>query len=297
MLAIIRCFLEFIMRGRKQATLIAVLFVFIPLFGWVSNVIIALVALRKGILEGFLILLWTALAGVILTGPESPKILYINILGGHVLTWFLAVVLRITVSWRIALLAAITLGVIVVCITHLIIPDMPAWWMAKLQIAATQASKAGVLNVSVPMALAAFKPIMPFLTGIGMAALLLLALSNVLVARWSQSILYNPGGLKKELYQLRLNSLSAMGLLVLTTILFFNNSLALDCLPVIVLPLTLIGLAVIHVLLANCRHSVLWLVVFYGLLILLFQPVAIILAMVAVLDGLIDIRKRLKGVE
>jgi len=292
-----RGFLEFIMRGRKQAMLMAMLFVFVPFLGWVSSAIIALVTLRIGILEGLFILLWTTLPSIGLAWTGNSTSLYFNVLAGTGLTWILAVVLRITVNWRLVLLAASAMGILAVGIAHWVIPDVQAWWMAKLQVAVTQASKAGVLDISVASSLTALKPITAFLTGTLVAFFLLIALFNVVIARWWQAMLYNPGGLKKELYQLRLDKISVVGLLTITALVFFNNPLAQDCLPVLILPLALIGLAVIHVLLANTRHNLLWLAGFYGLLILLLRPVAIILAMVAVLDSLIDIRKRLKGVE
>jgi hypothetical protein len=297
MLAIIRSFLEFVMKGRVQTTLIAMLCAFIPLLGWVSSVIIALLTLRKGILAGLVILLWTALPSVVLTWYGDPKSLYINVVCGTLLTWILAAVLRITVEWRIVLLVAIILGIGAVGVAHLVVPDMQAWWIDKLQIAINQASKAGILDISATVALTAFKPVIPYITGMLAVSLLLIALANVLIARWAQAMLYNPGGLKEELYRLRLDKFTVIGLLVFTAILFFDNPLALDCLPIILLMLALIGLTVIHVLLAKTQHSTLWLTIFYGLLILLLQPVVMMLAVVAVLDSLIDIRKRVRGVE
>lgn len=292
-----RGFLEFIMRGRKQAMLMAMLFGFIPFFGWVSSAIVALITLRIGIIQGLFILLWTALPSVALAWMGDSTSLYFRVLAGTGLTWILAIILRATVNWRLVLLAVSVIGILTIGIVHWVIPDVQAWWMDKLQTTVVQASKSGMLEVSASSALGALKPVTVFLTGILVAFFLLMALFNLVMARWWQALLYNPGGLKKELYQLRLDKIGLLGLLIITAVVFLNSRFAQDCLPVLILPLALIGVVIVHVLLANTRRSLLWLVVFYGVLILLIRPVVIILAMVAVLDSLIDVRKRLKGVE
>lgn len=96
-----RGFLEFIMRGRKQAMLMAMLFGFIPFFGWVSSAIVALITLRIGIIQGLFILLWTALPSVALAWMGDSTSLYFRVLAGTGLTWILAIILRATVNWRL----------------------------------------------------------------------------------------------------------------------------------------------------------------------------------------------------
>lgn len=288
-----RGFLEFIMKGRKQALLMALLFVFIPFFGWVTSAIIALVTLRIGILEGLNLVFWTALPAVAMAWTGEPSGLLFNVLAGTLLTWLLAAVLRYTVSWRTVLLMAAAIGVMAVSVAHITAPDLQAWWLTKLEAALTQASKAGMLEVTVPEAAAALKPVTAYITGLLAATFLLVALTNVVIGRWWQAILYNPGGLKNELYQLRLSKVNILAIAALTMLLLVNHALILDSLPVLILPLTLVGLSVVHVSLANMRHSILWLSVFYVFFVLMFRQVAICLALVAVLDSFIDVRKRL----
>jgi len=294
---IIRNFLDFIMKGRIQALLVAILAMFVPFFGWVTSVTIGLVTLRVGLIEGMNLVLWTGLPNVVLAWRGEPTALYINVLAGTLLTWILAAVLRLSRSWRKVLLTAMIIGVAAVGLFHLFIPDVQAWWLGKLELGLKQASESGLLAIPIPTALEAVKPVTVYISGILTAGLLLMAISNVLIARWGQALLYNPGGLKKELYQLHLTRISAFSIIILAAILFSNGPLGWDSLPVLILPLALMGMIVIHVLLAKSTHAVLLLGGFYGLLILLLQHVAVVLALVALLDSVIDFRNRLKRVE
>ena len=58
-------FASYVMRGRRQAVIVGLLFTILPLFGWVSNVIVSLVTLRKGAKEGAIVLLWIILPAVV----------------------------------------------------------------------------------------------------------------------------------------------------------------------------------------------------------------------------------------
>ena len=52
---------EYVMSGRRQAATVAVLFGLIPMLNLLSGAVVALVMLRKGTQEGFLIMMWALL--------------------------------------------------------------------------------------------------------------------------------------------------------------------------------------------------------------------------------------------
>ena len=99
---------EFIMRGRWQALAVAVVGAGSLLFGWLSAAAIALVTLRKGVIDGSWLVLW-ALLPALLAAWMSGDIGSVVLLAG---TFVLAVTLRVTVSLGLAILASVGLGLI-----------------------------------------------------------------------------------------------------------------------------------------------------------------------------------------
>ena len=105
-----RALAEFVMRGRVQAILVAVVGIFLPFFAWISAAVIGLVVLRKGTGEGFLVLSWALLAALTVLfwrGDIGP----VTALTG---TAIAALTLRWTVSWPYALIAATVFGVVMI---------------------------------------------------------------------------------------------------------------------------------------------------------------------------------------
>ena len=103
-----RAVAEYVMRGRRQALWVSVLGASTWMFAWLSAAVLALVTLRRGPAEGGFILAWAILpAGFLLAtlGDAGP-------LGTLVGTMALALVLRSTVSWPLALCAGSMVGAV-----------------------------------------------------------------------------------------------------------------------------------------------------------------------------------------
>ena len=91
------------MRGSAYATALSMVAAALPLLGWLSTVIVALVCLRTGIAAGSMILLWTMLpVGVAFyfVGDPTPMIALLG-------TGIMAMLLRQTRSWELVLLASV----------------------------------------------------------------------------------------------------------------------------------------------------------------------------------------------
>lgn len=294
----IQQFLEYIMRGRKQAVWVAILFVFVPFLGWVSNVILALVTLRISILEGFYILLWISLPSVVFAAVEYPAhfLLYMISIIGSLLTWALASVLRATTNWRKVLFVMTGAGLLMLSLAYLLVPDIQGWLLLKLQEFISLAKQKGTLDISEPVTTDILKPLIMNATGIMIAGISISALSNVGIARWCQASLYNPGGFKQELYELKLDKVSAIVFIALLATTFIQNAFVIDSVTIICLPLVLIGINLVHILLDEQKYANWVLIFFYGLLVISFPLMAKLLLVLALLDGLIDFRKKLKGV-
>jgi hypothetical protein len=101
-----RALAGFAMRGKREATGVAVVCASLPFLHWLSIAIISLVILRKGPAEGAFVLLWSCLPVAMLlylTGDPGPAIAF---LGSAALAWLL----RVTVSWQLILSAIVVVA-------------------------------------------------------------------------------------------------------------------------------------------------------------------------------------------
>ncbi|BBB14959.1 hypothetical membrane spanning protein [Candidatus Rickettsiella viridis] len=280
---------SYVMRGRQQAIIIALLFTMLPLLGWISNVIIALVTLRKGVKEGAIVLLWVILPVVVIAALANPWIALYNIVGGSLFGFLLAVILRQTQSWQKVLEAGMLLGLLAVLVVHLIRPDINAVWLAQLGHYAVLLKNQ--LNFSVNTEQLQF--FTKFATGFQVAFLWLGVLINLMLARGLQSMLYNPGRLSPELEAVRLSKWDGLVLVLIVIASLQKIAVAQDALPVVLLTFLLAGLSVLHAVI-RLRNGFFkgWFLVFYSLLVVFFPYIAALLVLVALADSYLDFRHR-----
>lgn len=284
---------EYVMRGRKQAIGMTLLFNLIPFLGWISDVIMALVTLRKGAKEGMVILLWAILPSVVFAVLGYSQLWFYNILGGSVVIYLLALVLRNTQSWVMVLYVTVLLGVVGVISVHIYNPDIITVWDKQLnnyfQLLKQQWDTTKIANAQQMLAVLA-----KLATGIQIVFLMISNLVSLLFARWWQSLLYNPGALRPELCNIRL-SFIAIGILFVFVLGSLGGvAVAIDNIPVVIMPFVFAGLSLLHSVIAMVKASKIWLVVFYSLWVILFPYVTILLLIVALVDSWWDFRHRLQ---
>lgn len=279
-----RALAEYVMKGRAQAVFAAVLATTTVLFAWVGAAIVALVILRQGLQRGMSVLLWVLLPAMVLTvwGDTGPLT---TVLGATLL----AAVLRSTQSWSLTLLTAVVSGVITGLVLQLIgqayIAEILRFVSELITQMQSQAS-AGGEPVTLPVPTA-------------MQILGLLALGNaitvtlcLILARWWQALLYNPGGFREEFHSLRLPPSLTVLLLVIGVAL---SSLGIDYqfwALVLAVPFVFAGFALVHGLVAQKQLSGHWLVLFYMSWIIL-DPLKLLLLLIVVVDSWFDLRGRL----
>jgi len=286
-----RALAEFAMRGRRQAIGVAVVCASLPLLHWLSIAIISLVILRKGVGEGAFVLLWSCLPVLVLfwmTGDAGPPIAFIGSAG---LAWLL----RTTMSWQLTLVALVVVSAVGSLIFELV-AGTAFDQFAELYLAVTDQAvgqDAAVLSVveaeerfaNMRILLLGF-----FAMGQGVAMFGFLAL-----ARWWQSVLYNPGGFQQEMHQLRLSPAIATGVLSLVLVCLAIGTLGfVRWVPLLMVPLVIAGVCFVHWLVAARTMSGSWLVGFYIMLIFLAQLFYPIMAFVALTDSWLDLRKRIR---
>jgi hypothetical protein len=127
------------------------------------------------------------------------------------------------------------------------------------------------------------------------AALILQWLLGLLLGRWWQALLYNPGGFGEEFRGLRLHrGLGIAGLVLVGLVGFTKGPGLVADLLVVLFPLYLLqGLAVVHALHHWRKAHGAWLVALYLALIFFLPHAAILLACIGLSDIWVDIRGRL----
>lgn len=275
---------RFSMQGPRQAALMAMIFAALPLMYWISAAVVALVILRQGLSQGVNVLLAALLPCIAWYGLQEDITGFFVVLGCA----SMAAVLRLTLSLASAISVSVLLGVV----TLIFLPVLSPLWLELLQQAAAEYSKAVVDTM--PQASAELTPwILPMLLG-GIAALLqLFAIGALLLARHWQAALYSPGEFSKEFQSLRLPKVYLL-VLVLTLLAGMAGAQLLSCIPIVLVPISIIGLGLVHGVVAIRQLSKQWLITFYIALYFMLPYMYALLILAALLDFIFDIRARLK---
>jgi hypothetical protein len=278
---------EFVMRGRFQALLVTVVGAGSLMFCWISAAVVALITLRNGARAGISLLMWALLpAGTLLYayGDSGPLSLLVG-------TTVLAVILRNSVNLPLAVLASVAVG----GLTGL---GMVAFGGAQLELIAgyfgellatlEQQLAQGDQPVVLP------RPDTVQIAGMMGAGTAMTSVICLLLARYWQAALYNPGGFGgefKALYYPATVSMSlAVGAIALSSLGLQYRTWAMIC----VLPLTFVGLALVHARAEWRGQGRGWLTGFY-IAWLIFDPVKLLVVFAAIADSWFDFRQRWAG--
>lgn len=283
-----RVLAEYVMRGRTQAASLSFASAALPLLFWLSAAVVSLVTLRRGYAEGALVLLLAAVpasAWLLVGGDPRPAI---TVCG----TVLLAGTLRLTVSWVHTLAVAVGVGILSGWAFEVALPDFVSQMVELLLAMVGEAP-----DVTVPADVKALWG-QRICVGILGAWQVTLMLCCLIMARWWQSVLYNPGGFRREFHQLRLPPGMALGLTALMVIFVeLGNPYLAGWIPVVSVPLLMAAIGLIHWSSARARMGRNWLILFYVLLLLLMQVFYPLLLLLALTDSCFDLRRRIAGPE
>jgi len=291
---------RFIMAGPSQATLVtaamALLAFIIPPLGWLSAAAVAVVVLQLGPQRGIQLIALASIASMALAwlalGTPMPVFGLILLLWLPV--WLAAVVLRRSVSLNLSLQVIAGMGVLLVLILQLGFPQLDAELGKDFsqmidQLMKQQADDAARQNLASTLDM-----VLQMTPAILAAGMMLSTVIGLLLGRWWQAVLYNPGGFAREFNQLRLGRVMAAVTTVVLVLVISLQVKLLMLLLVVLLTIYLIqGLAVVHGII-DARHlNRAWLLGLYLGLFLLPQIVALPLAVSGLMDAWIDFRRRL----
>ncbi len=276
------------MRGRSQAIGVSVVSAALPFLQWLSTSTVSLVVLRHGIAEGAMVLMWACLpmfGMYFLLGDITPVIMLFG-------TVAMAHTLRVTVSWEMTLVAMVVAAGIGILLFEFVssgvvdeVVNAYRDFMLDLQSRAETPEQAKALVVPT------FEIARSLLLGYFAMGYAISMLLFLLLARWWQSLLYNPGGFQQEFHGIRLSPIVAFGL-VMTVLGCFSIEEMNRWVLVLTVPLMIAGLGFVHWFIKEKQFSSSWLVSFYFLALLLqLYPV---LAFLALIDSWFDLRNKIR---
>ncbi|WP_461482011.1 hypothetical protein [Porticoccus sp.] len=279
-----RALAEFIMRGRTQAALVALVGSLVPML---SPATVSLVTLGRGPRDGLLVMLWGLLPLLVaLYGSGINPMITLATIAGLIVVVIASAILRLTVSWSNALTVVLLLSALSVLLLNLLFGGS----VASLQ--ETVATMFSQLQQRAGSKEPAFQPGRTFLLGVMGYMVALTAVVSLVLGRWWQAILYNPGGFREEFHRLRFDSRVGVALLVGVAVCYLSPHEYSSWAGLLGLPLLLGGIALVHHTVAFYQIGTHWLVIFYvGLLMI--GPMSLILVGLGSLDSILNIRARL----
>lgn len=290
-----RSLASYVMRGRSSAILVAatssILALILPPLVYVSGAVVGLVALRHGPREGAFVafgaigaagLLSFFLMGQALTGALQMAVISLPLL-------LVAQVWRRTISMAYAMETAGLIAATVLVGLYAFIPDPQAVWNELLMELLKQS---GEVDPSVKDFLEAMAALMN-----AMVAVLLMMgmIFCMMLARWWQAMLYNPGGFQEEFHDLKLHSWMrwlVLGSVISAWAIGDANLLPRDFAALALVLMAFQGLAVAHALVRLTESSVGWLVALYLLILIGSIQMMVLLAVIGLADSRLDFRAR-----
>ncbi|WP_286916938.1 MULTISPECIES: hypothetical protein [Pseudomonas] len=283
-----RALADFIMRGRMQATLVVVGCAALPLLFWLSAAAACLVYLRRGMSDAFGVLVWALLPALAWWYFGEPRTLMV-LLGAL----GLAALLRAGWAWNRVLLASIALGLVYGVLLGVVFREPIEALAQALNERLPQMLGGLYQQMSVEERANLGNLIAPVLNGLIAALLQVVSVAALMLGRYWQAALYNPGGFGSEFRAIRIPLWPAV--LLLACMLIgpnFGPQMAMLT-PLCSVPLVFAGLALMHGLVKAGKLGKFWLVGLYVTLVLFMQLIYPLLVVLAIVDSLIDFRGRI----
>lgn len=261
------------------ASSLAILSLIMPPVSIVSSASVALVTLRRGAVEGLVVLgcstLIAAVLGFFLLGNYQFVLLYGMVL--WVPVWLISIVLREGRYLSLAVEIAVLLGILGVIGFYLFNADPAAMWKTMLSQMMLPP------NAPVEDVQRTFDMLSHYMTGIVAAASVFGLLFGLFLGRWWQALLYNPGGFRQEFLSLSTPPRLAIGSILVVIIASLSSDVISEIswnITILLFVLyTFIGTAVLHTIFAAMKMGRYIVPMFYVTMFLIphaMLPVAIV---------------------
>jgi hypothetical protein len=288
---------KFLLSGKMQAigliSLLTLLSMLLPPFSYIiGGAPVGLLTLRKGPVYSlqavFGALLLTSLFGYITNLGAALGAAFA--LGIWMPVWLVSLLLRISESQGFMLVIVAGVGVVLVLGSYLFTDELSLLWQSWLD---------RFMQQDIPAADAArlqqlFDASLPLLNGIIAAGFVISLAITVILARWWQSRLFNPGGFRTEFQELLLPRWLTLATFV--CLIFSVMDLGLyqwpirNVLIVLIVSHVLQGIASVHRVIFTRKLSSNWLIAMYGFLVFLPQ-MGVFVACIGMVDVWVRHRK------
>ena len=294
---------RYMMRGRVQAVgsvvSLALLSLIVPPLTILATAGVALVTLVHGYREGLVNLLVATVIFAVFTGVmlNQPAFVIEVVFKNWLPAWLLASIVLRKTSMSLAIVVAATLSCLLV-LGFYFFTDPAAYWLEVINEQLLPVLKEmGIKFKEEQQTENVWLLMSTIMTGSFLASFFAVQTVSLLLARWWQALLYNPGGFGQEFRQLRFGKVAANVALVISIFaIATENEIAINLVFIIIVLMMFQGLAVVHNLVAKCKLSPSLLTGVYIVMLftLLHGAIGLLLvAFVGLLDNWLDLRFRL----
>ena len=275
------------------ASSLALLSLVLPPVSIVSSAAVALVTLRRGGYEGLYVLIASyvlaAILGLVIFGSFQFALLY------GPLIWLIAMILREVKQLSIAVEITVLFGVAGIVIFFIFVNDPAAMWGSIL----TQMTQPVLENSDVDFPVEKIKQNIQFfshfMTGGVAAGSVYGLLFGLFLARWWQSVLYNPGGFREEYLSLKVRPKLAIASIVIAAVAWLMSGVLSEvCWNITILFVvlyTIVGTAILHIAFSTMKTRF-FMVPFLYLTLVFVPHMTIVVVIVGVIDTWLDLRSK-----
>ena len=296
----LRDLVVFTMQGRWQSAIIiatmSLLALMLPPVSYLASGIIALCTLRAGPKEGITVLLIAtsvfALAAMLLM--NQPLLAGVFLMLNWLPVYGISLMLGYTRSLSMSLLVTTGIGILLVVGIYIVLPSPAEWWLQMMMPMVEMLEAQPGWKLSQTETQSFVSALSRVMTGLLVAGLFANIVLGLLLGRAWQAELYSPGSFAKEFQQLRLGKVAATVMAVTTvTALLASSSVPLlqDCIPILIVLFVVQGLAVTHAIVRLQQRHKAWLIVMYILLLIMTSQMAVLLALIGVLEQWFNFRQ------
>lgn len=294
---------RYMMRGRVQAigsiVSLALLSLIVPPLTILTTAGVALVTLVHGYRQGLVNLLVSTAIFAVFTGVmlNQPAFVIEVVFKNWLPAWLLASIVLSKTSMSLAIVVAATLSCLLV-LGFYFFTDPAAYWLEVInEQLLPMLKEVGMQFKEGQQTENVWLLMSTIMTGSFLASFFAVQTVSLLLARWWQALLYNPGGFGQEFRQLRFGKIAANVALVISIFaIATENEIAINLVFIIIVLMMFQGLAVVHNLVAKCKLSPSLLTGVYIVMLftLLHGAIGLLLvALVGLLDNWLDLRFRL----
>jgi hypothetical protein len=252
-------------------------------------IVFAYITLRQGARAGLFLLPWALLPYLAHAVEYHAPFVFLVPGMAWLATLLGALLLRQYSSWVPVLQLYAVLGVVAVAFAHGYASDITGWWLALIQQYSQDILRESAGQASAEVGVPAMIFLAKIATGAQVVLLTIKVVTQLMVARWWQASLFNPGGLRKELHLIAMPRAMFFLFAIIVAGIGVKMPVAIDALSPVLLAYVIAGLSLLHAWVAHYKYSMMLLVSFYVAATLLYY-IFFMVVLAAIADSWLHFR-------